>query len=49
MHDFKDKLKESSDDKYYLENYDMTTYNNSFLPHKEGQNSIASIMSAMVS
>ena len=49
IHDFKDKLKESTDDKFYLERYDLTPYSQSFLPHKEGQNSISAIMSAMVS
>lgn len=49
IHDCRDKLKESMDDKYYLEKYDLAQYSHSFLPHKEGQNSIGSLMSAMVS
>ncbi len=49
IHECRDKLKESMDDKYYLEKYDLTQYSHSFLPHKEGQNSIGSLMSAMVS
>lgn len=36
IHEFRDKLKESSDDKYYLDKYDLATYSQSFLPHKEG-------------
>ena len=32
----RDRLKDSSDDKYFLEKYDLTSYEKSFLPHKEG-------------
>lgn len=49
IHDCKDKLKESMDDKFFIPNYDISSYKASTLPHKEGQNSIANIMSAMVS
>lgn len=48
INDCRDRLKDSSDDKYYLEKYDFASYNASFLQHKEGQNSIASIMSSMI-
>lgn len=48
INDCRDKLRESIDDKYYIPSYDLDTYKKSFLPHKEGQNSISSIMSAMV-
>lgn len=49
INDCLDKLKESKDDKYYIPNFRLDEYKASFLPHKEGQNSIAAIMSAMVS
>ena len=37
------------DDKYYLDSYSLDKYQSSFVPSKEVQNSISSIMSAMVS
>lgn len=45
----KERLKESVDDKYYIPNFSIDAYKEAFLPHKEGQNSIGSIMNAMVS
>jgi hypothetical protein len=49
IHECREKLKESMDDKYHIDKYDLSTYSQSFLPHKEGQNSIGALMSAMVS
>lgn len=47
----RDKLKESVDDKYYIPNYSVDTYReqmNTQSGNKEVQNSISSIMNAMV-
>jgi hypothetical protein len=50
IHECRDKLKESMDDKYYIPNYEIDSYKQAFLPQKEGgQNSIDAIMNAMVS
>ena len=49
INDCKEKLRESRDDEFFIPNYSLEPYKASFLPHKEGQNSIAGIMSAMVS
>lgn len=48
INECRERLKDSMDDKYHIESYDLTPYAASFLPHKEGQNSIGSLMSAMV-
>lgn len=49
INECRDKLKESRDDTFFIPNYSLDAYRASFLPHKEGQNSVAAIMSAMVS
>jgi hypothetical protein len=45
----KEQLKESMDDRFNIPNYDLGPYKASSLPKRESQNSIATIMSAMVS
>jgi hypothetical protein len=52
IHECRDKLKESVDDKYYISNYGIETYREQMATasgNREVQNSIGSIMNAMVS